>query len=345
MAGLEFYYGPRRPAVPGHIEDVSFFPNIMETAARSYHGCRPASSVCVFCSDSCAPAAEALSNLASEAGASVPVVLDGAVPDWVGPGTDAVLVSFTGDCPGILAARDELRARGCSLHYVTSGGALFRGFARGDDIALVPASMGPSGSLASVLGTLCAMASSMGVLDALPYVGEAASSARARSDEIVAASSELSAFASGGVSAVCGSPEVSACVMRARDAVGTCADGSAHGTVIMGPFPPEGVQGRAISVDLGGGSTLARNVAGMIVADMAAEALTSRERGPDPNRDLHSVRRLPEDVRLPKYNDIDCFNAMAQRPVGGSGLTATAGRASSRTPRRTRTSASRPSPG
>ncbi|MDO5852759.1 MAG: SIS domain-containing protein [Thermoplasmata archaeon] len=305
---------PAKAPAFGGSGDASLFPGIMETAARSYHGCGEASSVCIFCADLCCPAAEAVSNLADEVGrVPVPVVCDSRVPGWVGPGTDAILVSYSGDCPAVLTARETLRARGCRIHAVTSGGQLLRGFSRGEDLALVPAGLGPSGAVASVLGTLCAMVSGMGVLDAMPHLRRAADSARARMDDLDRVASAAATKLSGGVVAAYSASDVSACSRRVMDAVRQStgdlsfygelpefdhnelvgwSDPNAHAPELRMLVLRSGRSGGLVAIivecmmevleensrdvasaGLGDGGSLSRNVAGMILADMIAGRL------------------------------------------------------------------------
>ncbi|MDO5862227.1 MAG: SIS domain-containing protein [Thermoplasmata archaeon] len=316
MPGTPDVHRPAPAPAFGGPGDASLFPDIMETAARSYHGCGEADSVCIFCADLCCPAAEAVSNLADEVGGRpVALVCDSRVPGWVGPGTDAIVVSYTGDCPAMLAVRDKLRARGCRIHYVTSGGELLRGFARGEDLALVPARLGSSGAVASVLGTLCAMVSGMGVLDAMPHLARAADSARARMEDLDSAAAKVSERLSGGVVATYSASDVSACSRRVMDAVRQSSGDLAfygelpefdHNELVGWSDPnshaPElrmlvlrsgrsgGLVGIIIecmmevleensrdvaSLSLGDGGSLSRNVAGMILADMVAGRMSS----------------------------------------------------------------------
>ena len=75
--------------------------------------CPDASRACMFSIDSCAAACMAVSDIAdSHGGVRIPTFCDTRVPGWVGPGTDAIIVSGS-DSSDTRGLYDLLRSRGC----------------------------------------------------------------------------------------------------------------------------------------------------------------------------------------------------------------------------------------
>ena len=123
-------------------------------------------SVCVFGTDSCSIAGEVLSDAADELSSHpLTCVRDGRIPGWVGPGTEAILVSYEGDCPEAAPVLEALRGRGCGIHVLTAGGMICNPL-HPSEMVLLP--MGPEGheAMGYVLGALAATVQATGLFDA-----------------------------------------------------------------------------------------------------------------------------------------------------------------------------------
>ena len=84
---------------------------------------------------------------------------DYGLPGWVGPETQVVACSHSGDTAETLAAVTEARRRGCPLAAITSGGRLLE-LARGEDggpgfpVVLIPGGQPPRTALGASFGAL-----------------------------------------------------------------------------------------------------------------------------------------------------------------------------------------------
>lgn len=126
-----------------------------------------ASRVCLFGIDFCSAACMAVSDMAdSKGGIRIPTFCDTRVPGWVGRGTDAVIVSGT-DRPDMGRLYDVLKIRGCRIHCIMPAGTLSKRAADdGVDFISIPERMDSSGAVAFSLGALCVLISEMGIMDA-----------------------------------------------------------------------------------------------------------------------------------------------------------------------------------
>ena len=113
-------------------------------------------SVCVFGTDSCSIAGEVLSDAADELSSHpLTCVRDGRIPGWVGPGTEAIMVSYEGDCPEAVPVLEALRGRGCGIHVLTAGGTICNPL-HPSEMVLLPMGLEGHEAMGYVLGALAA---------------------------------------------------------------------------------------------------------------------------------------------------------------------------------------------
>lgn len=196
---------------------VLAFPDKAESTARMFRLMLPrgsSESVCVFAEGDCLHAALAVSNLADSCGRMpVAVVDDGRVPGWVSGGTCAVVMSDGpgGPSPSLLSS---LADRGCETFVLKSGGD------KGDWNTVVMPRMPSIETLAFSLGYLCTLLTNRGVMDAYTALSEASASVRSLRDSLPEAASRAAAALKGDVVASYSATAVSACAVRAADAIG-----------------------------------------------------------------------------------------------------------------------------
>lgn len=101
-------------------------------------------------------------------GSSVPirVLKTPCVPNWAGPGTLAIVSSYSGNTIETLGMYDRLKAKGCRIVAMTSGG-LLKGRAEKDGIPLImlPDDMHPRHSIGYMIGYTLAILRSAGCPD------------------------------------------------------------------------------------------------------------------------------------------------------------------------------------
>ena len=123
-------------------------------------------SVCVFGTDSCSIAGEVLSDAADELSSHpLTCVRDGRIPGWVGPGTEAILVSYEGDCQEAFLVLEALRGRGCGIHVLTAGGTICNPL-HPSEMVLLPMGLEGHEAMGYVLGALAATVQATGLFDA-----------------------------------------------------------------------------------------------------------------------------------------------------------------------------------
>ena len=123
-------------------------------------------SVCVFGTDSCSIAGEVLSDAADEMSSHpLTCVRDGRIPGWVGPGTEAILVSYEGDCQEAFPVLEALRGRGCGIHVLTAGGTICNPL-HPSEMVLLPMGLEGHEAMGYVLGALAATVQATGLFDA-----------------------------------------------------------------------------------------------------------------------------------------------------------------------------------
>ena len=122
-------------------------------------------SVCVFGTDSCSIAGEVLSDAADELSSHpLTCVRDGRIPGWVGPGTEAIMVSYEGDCPEAVPVLEALRGRGCGIHVLTAGGTICNPL-HPSEMVLLPMGLEGHEAMGYVLSALEALEGDMGSSD------------------------------------------------------------------------------------------------------------------------------------------------------------------------------------
>lgn len=272
-------------------------------------------SVCVFGTDSCSIAGEVLSDAADELSSHpLTCVRDGRIPGWVGPGTEAILVSYEGDCQEAFPVLEALRGRGCGIHVLTAGGTICNPL-HPSEMVLLPMGLEGHEAMGYVLGALAATVQATGLFDAadaLESALEALEEDAGHSDDdavLVARALE------GNVGAVYSTSDVHASAVSFRESLSDAghlsftgelpefdhnelvgwSDPNVHApelrmVVLKGGSPSDLVNtivdcmaevlrenGReVVEVDIGSGSSLQRNLCGMLVGMDVADLMGGR---------------------------------------------------------------------
>lgn len=126
-----------------------------------------ADRVCLFAYGSCVPACMAISDMADALDIGpIHTVCDGRIPGWVDSDVDAVIVSH-GDDPEAIPLYDSLSHLGCRVSCISCEGILSeRCRSDGGTAIIIDAVSDSSRNVMAALGSLCALLSSMGIIDA-----------------------------------------------------------------------------------------------------------------------------------------------------------------------------------
>ena len=111
---------------------------------------------------------EVLSDMADEGcGVRIMSISEDRVPGCIGEGTDCIVISYSGDTPETVLIYNELRARGCRIFCISSGGILLERAAEDGCLCIsVPGGMTSEGALGFMLGSAAVMVQSLGYCDA-----------------------------------------------------------------------------------------------------------------------------------------------------------------------------------
>lgn len=277
------------------------FMSSLRSGAEAVSECPGATRACMFSIDFCVAACMAVSDLADSCGiVRVPTICDTRVPGWIGPGTDAIIVSAT-DHPGNGRLYDVLTSRGCRIHCIMPAGvAAACASEDGVDLIMMPEGMDSSEAVAFSLGALCSMMSAMGVIDA-----------RSELDSIMPGVLDITppeTVCTGDIAGVYSTTDIGACSKRWADLITEIrgipafrgelpeydhnelvgwSDPNTHSKglrmIVLRSEPDGGMVSRIVThmlevlsengrdvgiIDIGGGSVLARDVRGMILADI-----------------------------------------------------------------------------
>lgn len=199
-------------------DELSLFLDAVSLGMDAAAGLPESRGVCVFGTDLCSGAGEVLADAADEM-SPVPLVCvrDNRVPGWVGAGTAAVLISFTGGCGPVLEVVGELERRGCVVAGITSGGRLAE--VLGDRAVMIPKGISETEALGFCIGALASAVACTGIFDARDVLRGAVASARADIDGILASSGSLASSLDGNVGAFYSTSDTHACATIARDLV------------------------------------------------------------------------------------------------------------------------------
>lgn len=280
---------------------IGSFMSALRSGAQAVGDVPVASGVCLFSIDFCSAACMAVSDMAdSNGGVRIPTFCDVRVPGWVGRGTDAVIVSGT-DRSDMGRLCDMLMSRGCRVHCIMPAGAVSRRAADdGAHLIVIPDGMDSSGAVAFSLGALCVLISRMGVMDASADL-DAAMSEGPRL--LVSDGIRL-----GDIVGVYSTTDISACSKRWADLITEVrgipafrgelpeydhnelvgwSDPNTHSKglrmIVLRSEPDGGMVSRIVThmlevlsengrevgvIDIGSGGVLARDIRGMILADI-----------------------------------------------------------------------------
>ncbi len=127
----------------------------------------PATGLCFYGVDLTSIAAEFVSDMAnSYSRVPVPTVHGGAIPGWVGEGTDVVLTSVSGDCEDVLWAYGRFRDVGARIHCLTSGGRLAQlCMADGNHLIEIPEGLDDAECFGQSIGALTGLVDDLGLAD------------------------------------------------------------------------------------------------------------------------------------------------------------------------------------
>lgn len=284
-------------------EQALLFPEIV-LVAFGRESARVSGEVCVFGTDSASLAGDVMSDLADESfGFGIPMICDNRVPGWVCGSTTAIIVSQSGDAAAMEVYR-ELVSRGSTTMCITSDGPLGDACVRdGGCLVRIPEGLAPEAATAYALGAMLAMFSE--ACDRLQERVEVAIASLIEfRDGIAAEIGDMPEQLDGRVVSVYSTSDTHACAKRWKclggedltfygempefdhnELVGW-SDPNAHARdlailVLRGVNPSALVtdivtcmievlreNGRQVHVlDIGGGSTLERNIRGIMLCD------------------------------------------------------------------------------
>jgi len=141
-------------------------PEDVETQlSQDYGRIQGAMTICIYNFEGSNFAADAISAyIYSNSSLQIHTIVDKSVPEWIGPGTDVILMSYAGSNRYIESIYNVVKARGSRIHCITSGG-LLADFCRsnGDDLHLVPEGLSPFEATGFEMGALVNLYDSLGV--------------------------------------------------------------------------------------------------------------------------------------------------------------------------------------
>lgn len=293
-------------------EQAMRFPELAMHGIGAVSGAPKADSVCIFGIDQASVAGDVLSDMSDEiSDVPVPMVCDGRVPGWVGPGTLGIIISYEGNCPQMLDVYEELRRRGAGIVCLTSGGELASRC--GNDGALnvdIPSRMTSQSATGFVLGALASIVQGSGAFDAADALLHDLRALEGNRDECVRSAESLARALKGRIVAVYSTSDTRACSRRWKMSLAgqaSClafsgelpefdhnelvgwSDPNDHApglamVVLRGSGKPGlvpvivecmmevlGENGRdVVEVDLGSGSSVSRNIRGIMIGDALA---------------------------------------------------------------------------
>lgn len=186
---------------------------------RSRTDARRSDSVCIFGTDRFSVVGEMLSDAADELSARpLFCIRDGRVPGWLGADSEAVIVSYEGDCAGMIDILSILRDRGCGVHVLTSGGPLANA-CRPSELVLLPMGLEGAEAMGYTLGVLAAVVQSTGLFDVADALADALGKVRPDSEAISEGAVALVEVLRGRVGAFYSTSDVHACSVAFREAV------------------------------------------------------------------------------------------------------------------------------
>ncbi|MBR2254426.1 MAG: hypothetical protein IJ856_01185 [Candidatus Methanomethylophilaceae archaeon] len=164
----------------------------------------------------------------------VPVLSGKDVPGWIGAGTQAVLISYSGDTEEVLSAYGVLMERGSSVVAVTSGGALARSAEEnGTPLVRLPGGSTSRGSLGYMVGALASMVQASGVCAVADRLRDIVGSMEVPGSPSSSGleAERIACAVSGKVPVIYGQPDVHPACMRWRfqtveEVSGLCFDGA-----------------------------------------------------------------------------------------------------------------------
>lgn len=141
-------------------------PEDIETQMMQDYGhIEGATSICIYNFEGSNFAADAISAyIYSNSKLQIHTIVDKSVPEWVGPETDVILMSYVGSNRYIESIYTGVKSRGSRIHCITSGGQL-ADFCKsnGDDLHLVPEGLSPFEATGFEMGALVNLYDSLGV--------------------------------------------------------------------------------------------------------------------------------------------------------------------------------------
>ncbi len=272
--------------------------------------------MCVFGTDSCSVVGEILSDAADEMSATpLTCVRDGRIPGWVDSGTVSVIVSYDGGCPEMIGMIEELRKRGCGILVLTAGGPICNALHPSETV-LFPAGLEGHEAMGYALGVLSAVVQASGLFPARDALSDALDALEGRVGSIPAEAERVASFIRGNVGAFYSTSDTHACATAFREAMSDAGILSFSGELpefdhneLVGWSDPNVhapelrmvvLKGRSrsdlvntivgcmsevlrengrdvLEVDMGSGSTMERNVYGLLLGLEVSDFLGVRE--------------------------------------------------------------------
>lgn len=155
------------------------FSNGVESGLSIDVGPSGCDRMCVFSVDRSSVAGEILSDAADDSSShEIPVLRDIRVPGWVDGDTYSVILSVTGESSDLRGLPERLSCRGSKVGCVTREGSLANDCrAIGADVVIIPDGIDVVGEVAFIAGALSRMIQSTGMFDAADMLSDAVSDA------------------------------------------------------------------------------------------------------------------------------------------------------------------------
>ncbi len=132
------------------------------------------SGICMFAVGPTSVSAQFAADVSYRSGFRAMFAPDGRIPGWLADGTDAVIISYSGNTKKLLDVYSELKEHGCRVHCITSGGELASLCRRnGDHLITLPPNFTTHSAVGIEIGILAGLLESLGA----PYMRNALESA------------------------------------------------------------------------------------------------------------------------------------------------------------------------
>lgn len=178
-----------------------------------------ADKVCIFGTDLCSIAGDVLSDAADEISSKpLTCVRDGRIPGWVDEDTEAILISYEGDCPEAVNVLESLRGIGCGIHVLTAGGTVCN-VLHPSQMVLLPAGLEGHEAMGYVLGALSVIVQAAGLFEAADALEAALESLDSNMESLEADGIRIAKALEGNVGAVYSTSDVHSSAVSFRESL------------------------------------------------------------------------------------------------------------------------------